>query len=213
LGIAPSVNAPTLATTFLNESLDLFGPSSSSQLLGVDCGISPPFMFKGFQGVILKRLPKGARSFAASVLQRCIRQLLGDVYNPSRWLRLFQFASCFAQPPRGVKTHNLTSRILAQLRLIDEGGFVQGVPEKSGPGAGRSRRHANTLLDEGEESARRSSIKLADGDICGAVRLLCFADQGVLPESRSLIVIQSKHPPRPPDRRALRLTDERSQKV
>jgi len=73
LGTAPSVNAPTLATTLLNESLDLFGPSSSSQLLGVDCGISPLFVFKGFQGVILKCLPKVARSFAASVLQHCIR--------------------------------------------------------------------------------------------------------------------------------------------
>jgi len=87
--------------------------------------ISLPFEFKSFGGSILKRLPKGARSLAASVLLRCLRQLLSDGQNPTHWWRLLQFPASFAQPLRGGKRHNLTSRILAQLYIFDEGHVVQ----------------------------------------------------------------------------------------
>ena len=40
-----------------------------------------------------------------------------------------------------------------------------------------------------------------DGDVRGAVRLLCSSEQGVQPDTHSYGLMQKKHPTRPPDRR------------
>jgi len=176
-------HAPTNSS--LSSTFNISNSSSSSQLpSGHDCD-STPFNFVGFNGVILKRLPKSARAFVAVVFQRCLSQLLSDGLSPSRWLRLFQFPSCFAQPPRGGKRRNLMSRSMAQLRLFDEGGLVCEVQVKGGHAA-RVKRHEHVVLDEDVDSARWSSIKLADGDVRGGVRLLCSAEQGVMPDQHSL---------------------------
>jgi len=82
------------------------------------------------------------------------------------------------------------------------GGNVCEFLEWGGFGA-KPRRRAHIVQDEGVESARRSTIKLADGDVRGAVRLLCSVEQGVPPDSQSLGIMSSKHPVRTLDRRAL----------
>src|SRR5258708_5335297 len=103
----PPVGVPQpLPEALLNDSRDLFDSSTSGQLPCSSVKAAPPFAFVSFKGVILKRLPKGTRAFAATVFNSCIRQLLSDGSNPTRWQRLFQFPTCFAQPPRGGKKHN-----------------------------------------------------------------------------------------------------------
>jgi len=70
--------------------------------------------------------------------------------------------------------HNLTSRMLAQLRMFDEGGIAK---LRRGGGRGvRPKRLAHIVQDEGVESARWSSIKFANGDVRCAVRLLCSTE-------------------------------------
>jgi len=81
-------------------SLTLLEPPLSCISSIVTGSIGLPIDFKPFGGSILKRLPKGARSLAASVLLRCLRQLLNDVQNPTHWWRLLQFPASFAQPLR-----------------------------------------------------------------------------------------------------------------
>jgi len=48
-----------------------------------------------------------------------------------------------------------------------------------------------------------SAIRLADGDIHGAIRSLCSEETYSLPDLAGLALLQAKHPIRPQDRRAI----------
>jgi len=52
------------------------------------------------------------------------------------------------------------------------------------------------------ESAKRAFIRLADGDIHGAIRSLCSEETYSLPDLTGLALLQAKHPIRQHDRRA-----------
>jgi len=51
------------------------------------------------------------------------------------------------------------------------------------------------------EAASLASVKLSDGDVHGAVRMLAFDDSYVVPNIQALDVLQSKHPAASSDRR------------
>jgi len=82
---------------------------------------------------VLKRLPKGARIAASSLLTRLIRDLLKDTECTKAWVRLLGFASsCFARPGRGGRSHNLTTLITRQIRDYEAGGGGRGGAEGEG---------------------------------------------------------------------------------
>jgi len=53
------------------------------------------------------------------------------------------------------------------------------------------------------EAVRRASIKLGDGDIKGAVRVLCSEDDYIPPNMAAFNILLEKHLPQPPDRRSV----------
>jgi len=92
---------------------------------------------------------------------------------------------------------------MAQLRLFDEGGLVCGVQVKVDMLLRLSVVSVLFWMRMWSRPGDRSFIKLVDGDVRVAVRLLCSAEQGVMPDQHSLRIMTSKHPIRPLDRRAL----------
>jgi len=143
---------------------------------------------------ILKRIPKGARILASLVLENVLMRIVDSPEDLVAWNRLFAFSHCLVKPQRGRGVRrNLTSSVLARLKFFNEGG-VFGPSVSVGLGRlGGAVRERGGGFDS--EVARRASIKLGDGDIRGAIRLLCSQEGGVSPSAESAAQMRDKHPP------------------
>jgi len=74
------------------------------------------------------------------------------------------------------------------------GGFIKAANNMP---RGRGKKLKPNSMDTEEVAAKRASVKLNEGDVHAAVRALSEEDSFVPPS----VELQSKHPPRPPDRR------------
>ena len=157
---------------------------------------------------ILKRIPKGARSAAANLLQDLITKVLENRTSSLAWSRLFGFASsCFATPPRGGRSRNLTTLINRQIDAYSSGSSVTSSQSSQQPGALQSSRQLRSRTTAGEPSekpeaiAKRASIKLEDGDVRGAIRILSSSDTIAPRDATTAAALGALHPSTPPDRR------------
>jgi hypothetical protein len=155
-----------------------------------------------YAGPILKRIPKGARSAVAEVLERIIRDTLRDPSSTEPWVKLFGFSSaCLARPKRGGKSRNLTTQVIKQTRSYDSG--VRVVSKE-----GRSeRRKVLKIFNQDQAAASRASAKLEEGDVKGAVRLLCSNDSLAMPDEATHRALITLHPSAPADRRITPVTN------
>ena len=145
---------------------------------------------------ILKHLPRGARPDASRVLQRLLREVVRDPNDVNLWRTLFNFApSCFSRPGHGGKSRNLTSLVKRQIESFDLHGLGQVRPNNTSKSS-RTRK----VVDDEEAVAKRASMKLEDGDVKGAVRLLTSKDTLAPVNKVTLASLQALHPNAPPDR-------------
>ena len=165
--------------------------------------MAPSPTYEPFNGSILKRVPQSARVQGATVLCSCVREVLKHFNDIGTWVRLVLFPACFAKPIRGGARSNLTSSIFAQLGLFDEAGVMRSLNTQGYPqlALGMHRISPGGRREEGEDAAKRASIKLADGDIRCAVCLQCSIEKGVPPNQAAYAIMQDKHLMHPFDRR------------
>ena len=150
---------------------------------------------------LLKRVPRGARVAASSLLVQLIRAVLSNINDQEAWRRLLGWApGCFTRPLRGGKSRNLTTLISGQIRSYSAGGVPLQVPPK--PSTRLPRAATTKCMNRDEEAAVRASAKLEDGDIKGALRLLGSSDTLAPNDAATLAALQALHPPSPQDRRA-----------
>ncbi|HSN24205.1 MAG TPA: hypothetical protein VLS45_08585, partial [Methylomicrobium sp.] len=144
---------------------------------------------------ILKRIPKGARPAAANLLQKLIRDVLQHPSSSSHWSKLLGFSShCLAKPSRGGKSRNLTTQIVKQIRQYELG------TETESPCCPQLQRTT-------QAKTSMAAAKLEDGDVKGAVRLLCSDDRLAVPDDVTFQKLADLHPPTPADRRPAPTTD------
>jgi len=143
----------------------------------------------------LKRIPKGARPVAANLLQKLIRDVLLHSSSSASWSK-FGFPSArLAKPNRGGKSRNLTTLVINQITQYENVGSSHAVPEVTLP-------RRNKPPKTGDESiAAMASAKLEDGDVKGAVRVLCSYDRLTVPDNTSFAELCRLHPSVPADRR------------
>jgi len=126
-------------------------------------------LFHSLAGIILQQILRGARLRAATVFESCLHQVQKNVNNSQAWLHLLLFPICFFQPHRGGKRHSLTPRILAQLQLFENGGFIVSAhgfrQERKGGGVKRQ-----SSLSRDVEVANRCSMNLGEGNIPGLLK-------------------------------------------
>ena len=197
----PAVSGPTTTRAAFqasadDTSVDLFDSSSSTPT-------PTPSVSHPTRGApILKRLPKGVRLRASTVLQRLIQNVVRDPQNADHWGRLFSFTpACFARPSRGGKSRNLTSLVKRQIEAFDSGASGLHTPRASGTSG---KKHAGTWkgVSKAELVARRASAKLEEGDVKGAIRLLRSRDTLAPATQATLTSLRALHPSAPLDRRA-----------
>ena len=148
---------------------------------------------------ILKRIPKGARPAAASLLQKLLKDVVLHPTSTTSWSKLLAFSSsCLVKPNRGGKTRNLTTSIVKLVREYD----LNSKPclETLDSQVFTNRRY-NSSKSADETTARMASVKLEDSDIKGAVRLLCSEDTLASENSETFNKLCSLHPAAPVDRR------------
>ena len=131
---------------------------------------------------ILKRIPKGVRGAAASLLNVLITAVLENRTSLKAWSRLLGFASCLSNPPRGGRSRNLTTLLLRQIesystesnRTVSRPTCTSAESEPKLPTRLlRSRETTKTNpYQKPEEIAKRATAKLEDGDVRGAIRIL-----------------------------------------
>jgi len=127
---------------------------------------------------ILKRIPKGARPAVSNLLQKLLQDVLLHPTSTDSWSRLLGFsAACLAKPERGGKSRNLTTSIVKQVRQYETGSYQPDRPPINCRTARRNKQSKS--LDE--QIAAIASAKLEDGDVKGAVRLLCSNDKLAAP--------------------------------
>lgn len=156
--------------------------------------------------LILKRIPKGARPSTANLLLKLIRDVLQHPLSTASWSKLFGFPSaCLTKPIRGGKSRNLTTQIVKNVFQYDQGAIE--LPSKP-PGFHSPHRVNPAKTQTHDEAiARMASVKLEDGDVKGAVRLLCSDDRLAVPDESTLEHMRRLHPAAPPDRRPVPIAD------
>jgi len=100
---------------------------------------------------------------------------------------------------RGGKNRNLTAAVLQQISCYAAGEGVEHVipvREKRGRWG-----KAGAKIDD-EQVASRASEKIWEGDVRGAIKVLCSNDSFVAPDGPMLAAMQLLHPPRPADWRS-----------
>ncbi len=152
---------------------------------------------------ILKRIPKGARPAVSNLLQKLIQNVLQHPTSAASWSTLFGFsAACLAKPGRGGRSRNLTTSIVKQVRQYETGSCEAVMSSRP-----RTAQRTKHLKSDDEVIAAIASAKLEDGDVKGAVRLLCSEDKLAAPDSSTFTELQRLHPPAPGDRRSAPSTD------
>ena len=153
---------------------------------------------------ILKRIPKGARPAAANLLHKLIRDVLQHPSSTTSWSKFLGFSgACFAKPSRGGKSHNLTTCIVKQVQQYDTSTEPITVPISC-----HSKQRDKPAKNSDDTLATMASAKLEDGDVKGAVRLLCSDDVLAAQDERTYDKLVHLHPPAPADRRPAPTTDK-----
>lgn len=149
-------------------------------------------------GPILKRIPKNARVHVGNIVQKLIENVIHHPTSITCWSRLLGFPSaCLSKPSRGGKSRNLTTSIINQVHQ-----YEAGVENNVTQSICRAARCYNKSVKTSEQQiADTAAAKLEDGDVKGAVRILCCDDKLAVVNSTTLSELCRLHPCTPLDRR------------
>ena len=121
----------------------------------------------------MKWIPKGARITASNVLVKLLQAVTSRPEDVAAWRSLLGVAGvAFAKPQRGGKSRNLTSLVLKQLHSYESDAGAAPAPKQRPPLKPLKRKDK----DNETATARRAARKLEEGDVRGAIRLLCSDD-------------------------------------
>jgi len=155
-------------------------------------------MLSGHSGLVLPRIPKGARGVAAQELVNRLDAVIRSPNEVAVWHLLFGFSASFIQPARvgSGRGRNLTSAILKQVRsYASSGSSGNQQPANAAPSDRPS------SFSEEEQRAKRASFKLQEGDVRGAARVLS-SQESLAPRNKATEdILRTIHPAQPADRR------------
>jgi len=123
-------------------------------------------------GPILKRIPKNARVYVGNIVVKLINDVISHPTSVTCWSRPLGFPSaCLAKPSRGGKSKNHTTH---QVQQYEAGAEISPALSTRQTTAQRCSTSAKTPEQQIEATA---AAKLEDGDVKGAMRILCSDDK------------------------------------
>ena len=198
-GLRQAQSLPTaIVATITAEVTDHDSMATTSQMLTSSLLNNTNVNYPVGRTRTLKRIPKGARSAADVLLKTLINDILQQPSSASAWSKLLNFpGACLAKPNRGGKSRNLTSLIVKQVRQ-----FELGMDASFDRPYVRPSKRAKLNKNKDELIAALASAKIEDGDIKGAVRLLCSNEELAAQDEKTFNELERLHPPAPVDRRS-----------
>ena len=163
---------------------------------------------------VAHRIPRGARITAAAALASLIDSAI-DCGTVLSWSRLLCFPYAALSVPRR-KTHasedtSLTTKVKRSIAAYMNGNAVNSNPavtilseeeytkRKEFRGKATDKHQAPSPQKADERLKRRVALKLQDGDVRGAIRLLASADCIAQDSDDVSEALRAKHPPSPED--------------
>ena len=151
-------------------------------------------------GSVLKRIPKNARVHVGNLLLKLVNDILQHPSSITSWSRLIGFPyACLVKPQHGGKSRNLTSAIIKQVQQYEAGTELN--PAVVSQSTRRAMRRGQSVKTPEQHIAAAAATKLEDGDVRGAVRILCSDDKLAVVNATTLNELSRLHPPAPLDRR------------
>ena len=145
---------------------------------------------------LIKHIPKSARVSCCSRLSRLLQDIARNPNNIDLWDEIFKFGeSILIKPDRGGKQHNLEN---TTKKRTCEAFHPTTTPHQTTdhhPRKGSSNKSAETILAEAVME------RIEDGNLKGAIRLLCTEDKPAPNNKSTLTQLQLRHPSAPHDRR------------
>jgi hypothetical protein len=206
----PCPGSHLLPLSHLGHTIQTMSPSQKVQpslihtpvVAHSDCGLIPSsgdtMQHPVHCGPVLKRIPKNARVHASNLLLKLINDVLQHPSASVSWRRLLEFPSaCLVKPARGGKSRNLTTGLIKLMQQYEEG-FSQN------PAASNKRVAPRCSAKTVEQQiASMAAAKLENGDVKGAVKLLCSDDQLAEADSKTRDELKGLHPSPPEDSRPI----------
>lgn len=156
---------------------------------------------------MVRRIPRGARIAAAGALSTLIENAV-DSGTVTSWKRLlcFPYAALSVPPQETCESEDttLTSKVkllIAAYMDGDKAGLNSAADSLSSESAMKNdpRGKPSAARNSDERLQRSVSLKLQDGDVRGAIRLLASDDQLARDSDDVFEALKAKHPPRPED--------------
>ena len=161
---------------------------------------------------VVRRIPRGARIAAAEALSLLIDSAV-DSGTSTSWSRLLCFPYAAFSVPRHEthKTENasLTSKVKRSISAYMDVNSAEPINAEtflSGQGCTKQKdpkvtinRHPSNARNSGERLKRCVALKLQDGDVRGAIRLLASAENIAQESDDVSEVLKAKHPGSPGD--------------
>ena len=143
----------------------------------------PTFDHPRISSPIIKHIPKSVRHLCCTYLIDLLTKLYKSPDELNLWTALLQFPSTYlAKPSQAGKRHTLTSIIRTRFSGIKS---FENNPADIAP---QRKQHKHSSL------ANQISSKMEDGDVSGAIRLLCSDDKPVYDSSDVYDKLIDRHP-------------------
>jgi len=150
-------------------------------------------------GPMIKRIPKAARPACAALLVDVLEAVVIEPNNTLNWFNLLAFGhTVLSKPKRGGNKRSLV-KIIQDRVAAWQSGNVKDSQEAAIRRPTPSTRKAT--VDAEQYLAKAVSMKLEEGNIKGAVRLVCSEDKPSPCTAETLAALTQKHPPAATDRR------------
>jgi len=177
-------SAASSATT--SQQIDV--SASISSIPGTDPAPADGFPQPQLVRRCMKHIPKSARPACAQRYVELLRRCTGNPHNLQAWEELLNFGrDVLAQPTKGGKRHNLASVI--KKRTIEPHTADHEIVS-----------HKTKSTDAATLLANAVSAKIEDGNIRGAIRIMCSEDTPARNTDSVHAQLVDKHPAPPLDR-------------
>ena len=157
-------------------------------------------LLKKTRANVVKFIPKASRRHFAKLLKDCLCEVVASPEDKFNWVRLFRAAtSCLHQPDRGGtrKRKSLATILNQQIQEFEN----EDKDRLLVAGNRISEKTMKRKSDPADNTGRKISEKIDEGDVRGGVRL-ASSDATIAPfDSTTLKKLESKHPETPLVRR------------
>ena len=159
---------------------------------------------------VVRRIPKGARIVAADALANLLEKAVASSEH-GPWSKLMRFPYEALSVKEELNNSSLTKKIKQQITTYADTSCALSSQKDSTKSTYRAVANDRKKKMSGDKLKRGVELKLSDGDVKGAIRLLSSSDTVAGDTLQTIDALREKHPPAPDDACLPPVPDESTQ--